>query len=131
MTSCSRSPPGGYAGLDAIITRRSARPTAIVLRGTWRRCGLEPAKALTPSSLRGERSRRPVLPLLLEGVALNRLFNLPGRIHPNVRGIDWGVVEDVERLRRLAGFIGPAIGVLNAYAAAKRTMGSSSPARTV
>jgi acyl-CoA thioesterase-1 len=78
------------AGLDAILTRLLARPTRVLLCGMrappWIGAYARAFDAVFPAAARAHGV--PFYPFLLDGVALNPLFNLPDRIHPNARGIE-------------------------------------------
>jgi acyl-CoA thioesterase-1 len=78
------------AGLDAILTRLLARPTRVLLCGMrappWIGAYARAFDAVFPAVARAHGV--PFYPFLLDGVALNPLFNLPDRIHPNARGIE-------------------------------------------
>lgn len=78
------------AGLDAIITRLLARPVRVLLCGMrappWIGAYARAFDAVFPAAARDHGV--PFYPFLLDGVALNPLFNLPDRIHPNARGVE-------------------------------------------
>ncbi len=99
-----QNPEETRANLAAIIEKARATEATVVLAGMQLPTNLGPDYTARFAAIFPELARTydlPLLPFLLEGVAMQRSLNQPDAIHPNVEGAKivadnvWGVLEKV------------------------------------